>query len=199
MKFLKFLECINDVFTFRKFLRFLAECLLGFKILLEIQVPEVPVYLDFIVELLDVELVCVIQIPEVLYGNLADGTPSRLKFTECRKCRSEIILFFYQCFQVIDDSLLLLQVLFPLGFQFPVIFSTFFLIPIIYGFKTILESCKRIGNDGRLLYFHRRLLSLFFSGTFFFRCRNLRHIKSGGRFLSGEFLVESGLYSFRFL
>ena len=96
MKFLEFLECVHDVFVLGETLRHLAEFLLGLKILLEVEIAQIPVYLDFIVELLDIELICVIDVAEMLYRNRADSAPSCLQLTEGRECCPEIFLVLHQ-------------------------------------------------------------------------------------------------------
>ena len=157
MEFLEFLECIHYILVLRKSLGFLTELFLSLQVLLEVKVSQVPVDLHLIIELLYIELIGVIQIPEILSRNRTCFTPSGLKFPECRECCAEVILFFHQRFQLIYHSLFLLQVLLSFLVKFPVILSSFFLIPIIYSFESVFKCGKRIGENRRSLSFRRYL------------------------------------------
>ena len=144
MKLLKLPEGLNYIWIFCKCLCFLAESLLHFQILFKIKVTQFAVNLDHIIELLYIELICFIDISEILRRYRSDSPPSVLDLTECREGSIHILLLFKQRLKIFNYSLLLCKVLFPFLLYLPVIFGTLFPILIIQGLESPFYFCKRI-------------------------------------------------------
>ena len=144
MELLEFLEGIHYVLVLGKLLRHLAEFLLSLKILLEVEIAQIPVNLNFIVELLYIELISVIYVSEILDWNRSNGTPSCLKFTECRESCTQILLILDEGLQIVNHSLFPCEILLPLGLLPAVVLRTLLLVSGIYGFEAIFKDCERI-------------------------------------------------------
>ena len=205
MEFLELLESVHDILIFGKSLRHLAELLLGFEVLLEVKVAQIPVYLDFIIEFLYIELIGVIQIPETLYRNRPYSTPSRLQFTECREGCPKILLVLHKGLQIVNHGLLPDQILLPLCLLPAVELRTLLLVSGIDGLEAVLKCRKRIQR--------RRIAALLLSTLNVIRnyrlvcglsvllshCRFTLLDSQGCRTLLGQPLVKCGLDSIRFL
>ena len=131
MEFLKFAECLHHVRILSKFFGILAELLLCLKVLLEVEVAEFAVDLHHIIELLDIQLICLIDVPVVLCRNRSDSPPSVLDLTELRECRIDIFLLLEKSLEIGNDSLFCSKVVLAFLFELPVVFSTLFLISVI--------------------------------------------------------------------
>ncbi len=163
MQLLQFTESLHHIRALGKFLSHAAELLLNFKVFLEIQVTELTVDFHHIIELLDIELICVIYIPVVLCRNRSHFPPSVLNLTELRECGVHILLLVQQGLEVSYDSLFQDEVVFTLLFYLAVVLRTLFLIS---GIK-FLESCLYLRERIIFCSFFRRhvlrLLHLVFS------------------------------------
>ena len=155
MELLEFLERGNDILFLRQFLGLLAELLLGLQVLLEVEVAQVAVDLDQVVELLHVELVGVVDVPEGRDGNRADFAPAVLDLAELREGVPHLALLFDQGFQFLDDGLLLHEVVLALGIELPVVLGALLLVIIVKGLETgfnrgegILDSLPFLGGRG---------------------------------------------------
>ena len=147
MQFLKLAESLDDILVLREFLGSLAERLLGLKILLEIKIAQIPVDLDHVVELLHIELIGVVQITELRGGNRSDLPPAVLELTEGREGGIHILLLLDQILQILDDSLLLREVILPLGVLLTVVLGTLLLIVGIDTLESGLHSLERVVLD----------------------------------------------------
>ena len=196
MKFLELFERIHNILILGKFLSRLTEFLFSLKILLEVKVSQISVYLDFIIELLDIELVCIIQIPEVLCRNRSDGAPSCLKVPECGECGPEIILLLDKRLKFINDSLFLGKVVFPFSLYLLIVFGTLFLIFHVYSLESVFKCSERIQCLFFILRFRLRLDILF---CCIFRSVFFRNFQTGRCLFLREFLVKSSLDRLCFL
>ena len=86
MELLEFTEGLDDILVLSQLFSSLAELLLCFKVLLEVKVAKVAVDLDHVVELLHIELIGVVKIPELGCRNRTDLPPAVLEFPEGREC-----------------------------------------------------------------------------------------------------------------
>ena len=152
MQFLKFPERLDYIWILCKSLCFKTEFLLHLKIFLEIKIAELTIDLDHIVELLNIKLICFIDIPEILRRNRSDSPPSVLNFAEGRECSIDIFLFFEKCLEVFNNGLLHDKVFFPFLLELPVIFGTLLPIFIIKGFESPFYFCKRIVGNAFLCH-----------------------------------------------
>ncbi len=144
MELLELTESLDDILVLGKSLGGLAELLLGLKVLLEIEIPQVAVDLHHVVEFLHVELVGVVQVTELCGRNRTDLPPAVLELTESRECGVHILLLLDEVLKILDDSLLPGEVLLPLGILLAIIFSTLFLIVGIDTLEGGLHGLERI-------------------------------------------------------
>ena len=122
MQLLQLLECLHHIFAFCKRFCTSAEPFLCFKVLLEIQVTQLAVYLHHIIELLHIELIGLVDIPVILRRHRTHRSPSVLNIAEHRECLVYILLLFQQSLKVLDHSLFQSQILLSLSLKLPVIF-----------------------------------------------------------------------------
>ena len=123
------LKAVAD-YNFRpgKLLCFRAKFLLGFKILPEITVTKFHIDLGHIIELLHIELICLIEIPIILSWHRSDISPPVLNLAEFRECTVHILLFFQKRLEVSYDRLLKRKVEFTFLLKLSVILSALLLI-----------------------------------------------------------------------
>ena len=187
MEFLEFPESLDDIIVLSELLSGLAELLLGLKVLLEVEVAEIPVYLDHVVELLDIELVRVVKVTELGRGNRSDLPPAVLQLAESGEGGTDILLFLDKGLEILDHGLLSHEVVFPLGILLTIVLGALLLVVGINAFERGLNRLERIvlylvcrGSRSDFLNHilpGRRLIDL---GT-----------KPGLRLLLGESLIES--------
>ncbi len=144
MKLLELAESLDNILVLGEFLGGLAEPFLRLKILLEIKIPQITVDLHHVVEFLDIELIGVVQVAELRGRNRTDLPPAVLELTESRECGIHILLLLHEVLKILDHSLLLGEVLLPLGILLAVIFSAFFLIVGIDTLESGLHCLERI-------------------------------------------------------
>ena len=100
MKRLKFAERSYNILAFSKFLCLRTQLLLCLDILLEIKIPEFTIYLEHIIKLLDIEMICLVNVAIILRRNLAYSSPSVLDIAELLKCAGNIFLLLQQCLKI---------------------------------------------------------------------------------------------------
>ena len=179
VQILQLLKGINHIRLLLQRLRALADSGLGLHILLEVQIPELVVYLNIIVELLHKVL---IGIPYLLYiglRNLSYLLPSGLKVTECREGLVHILRLLQQSLKLLNYSHLLGKILVLLPLHILYIKRT--LTPVLC--KELLKS---------LLYLQERILFLLP-----LCCCGAILEGTGCNLLSLEHFVKRGLYDIR--
>ena len=192
VQFLEFLEGFHHVLFLGEGFRLLAVSGLGFQVFLEVQVPEFAVDVHQVVELGDIQLISVIDIPEILLGNRADFPPAVLDVTELGESVLHVSGLLHEGFEFLDHGLLPGEILFPLGILFLVEFCALFLIFHIESLETGLDGGK--GADGAALHgdgglFRRGVLIGLVNGG----------VLAGFGLLLGEALIEGGLDGLRLL
>ena len=192
-EFLELLEGFHHVFLFGQGLGLFAIGRFGLQVFLEVQIPEFPVDIHQVVELGDIKLISIVDVPEILLRNRADFPPAVLDFTELGESILHIGRLLHEDFKFHDDGLFFGEVLFPLGILFPVEFCALLLVLHIEGLESRLDGSK--GADGATL--HRDgggflgggvLVRFFHHGVF-----------SGLGLFPGEALIEGRLDGFGLL
>ena len=110
VQFLELIESLYHIGIVLQRLSPLAKSGLKFQILLEIQIAKLIVYLDQVIEILDIVLISVVH---VLYPGLryrTDLTPSGLKGPELGKYLVDVLRTLKQFLQFLDNLQLLLQI-----------------------------------------------------------------------------------------
>ena len=148
MELLELAECFHYVLVLGEFLRSLAEGFLGLEVLLEIEVAKVAVDLDHVVELLDIVLICIVDIPVVLCGNGADSPPAVLDVAEGGERGTYVLLFLDEGLELLDDALLGREVVLAFLFKLAVELGAFFLVIVIQGLETGFDDLERIVLHG---------------------------------------------------
>ena len=148
MELLELAEGLDYILVLGELLCGFAESFLGLEVLLEIEVAEVAVDLDHVVELLDIVLVCIVDIPVILCGNGADGPPAVLNVAEGGERGTYVLLLLDEGLELLDDALLGGEVVLTLLFKLAVEFGAFFLVIVIQGLETGFDHIERIVLDG---------------------------------------------------
>ena len=112
MEFLQGAECAHHVFLVGEGFGAEAEFLLGFEVLLEIEVAELLVDLHVVIEHFHVVLVRVVEIFHAGLRHGADGAPAVLDLAELGEGLLEVFAGLDQGLEVFDDGKFLLVVLF---------------------------------------------------------------------------------------
>ena len=157
VQLLQLVEGAHHVLVLGELLRGLAESFLGLEVLAEVQVAQVAVDLDHVVELLHIELVGIVDVPECGGGHGARFPPAVLEFAESRELGAHIILTFYEGLELLDDGLLLGQILLPAGVLLLVEFGALLLVVCIQRLEILLHGLERIVLTGRRLVRHAAL------------------------------------------
>ena len=186
MKFLKFTESLNHILVLSKFLSKLAELLLSLKILLEVKVTKLTIYLDHIVELFNIELICLIDVSIALSRNRTHSSPAILDLTELRECLIHILLLLKKSLKISHDSLLLSKILLTLLLKLLIILGTFLLKVDIKCLESSFDFHKRICC--RFLF--NRSLSFSLHLSLYIWLHNLLYNKSSLSLLLLKSLVE---------
>ena len=128
MELLEFLEGLNYILILCKGLCALAESGFGLKVLLEVKVTELTVDIYKVIELCDKELICVIDVTEILLGNGTCLPPAVLDIAELGEGAANVSGIFHKGFELLYDALLYLEVLLTLGILLLIVFGPFLLI-----------------------------------------------------------------------
>ena len=137
-------ECRYSIVAFCQSLCPLAKFLLGFEVLLEIEVAELAVDLYIIIESFYIMAVGLIEVLGLggRYG--ACRTPPVLQFPECGICSAEVTGIVDQHFELVDDPALGLVVLFLLLVELLDVFTPDGLVLTIKILETSFYLCERI-------------------------------------------------------
>ena len=162
MELLKFSEGLDHILLLGESLRLLAKLLLSLKVLAEVKVAKLTIDLHHIIELLDIELICLSDVSVILCRNRSDRSPACLDLAEFRECGIDILLLFEERLEICDHSLFKRKVFLPLLLKRLVVLRALFLIPVILLFKACLYDCERVicrnfRNLFRCLFFSRSL------------------------------------------
>ena len=152
MEFLQLTEGLYHVAALCKRLGLLAKCGLGLEVLLEIEVTEFAVDIHHIIELLHIELVGLVEIPEVLHRYGSYGFPPVLDRPELREGNLHVLLLFEQLLEVFYHGLLEGEIPLPLSLLSLVVFCLFLLEGVIIGLEGLFYSGKRILLSGFRVY-----------------------------------------------
>ena len=144
MQLLKLLECLYHILVLSKLLSELAELFLSLKILLEIKITKFAIDLHHIIELLHIELICLIDISIALSRNRTDSSPSVLDLAEFRECRIHILLFLDERLKVSNHSLLGSEIILAFLLKLLIVLSPFSLVLIIKFLETFFNLNERI-------------------------------------------------------
>ena len=186
MQLLELLEGAHHVLALGEGLGLLAELGLGLEVLAEVQVAEFAVDLHEVVELLHVQLVGIVHIPEILLGNRTDLAPAVLDLAELREGVLHVALLLDEGLQVLDDGLLLHKVGLALGIELAGVLRTLLLIGVVEGLEARLDRGERAQGGA-----HERLGGRFLHGIGIGFLD--RRVLAGFRLFTGEPLVEGGL------
>ena len=152
MEFLQFVEGAHHVLVLGEFLGRRAEGFLRLEVLAEVQVAQVAVDLDHVVELLHIELIGIVDVPESRGRHGARLPPAVLEFAESRELRAHILLAFDEGLELLDDGLLLGQVLLAAGVLLLVVLGALLLVVGIHRLEILLHRLERIVLAGLRLF-----------------------------------------------
>ena len=154
VQFLELLEGLYHIFFLCQGFCALAVGGFGFQVLLEVQIPQLPVDIYQVVELGDIQLIGVVDVAEVLLRHRAGLPPAVLDVAEVRESVFHLAGLLYQGLEFLDDGLFFGQVFLALGVQLLVIFGPFLLVGHVQRLKAGLDGGKRAyrtalqGNGG---------------------------------------------------
>ena len=157
VQLLQLVEGAHHILVVGELLGGLAEGLLGLEVLAEVQVAQVAVDLDHVVELLHIELVGIVDVPESRGRHGARLPPAVLEFAESRELGAHILLAFDEGFELLDDGLLLGQVLLAAGVLLLVVLGALLLVVGIHRLEILLHRLERIVLAGLRFFGHAAL------------------------------------------
>ena len=180
-------EGAHDILLLSEVFSLLAEVLLRFEVLLEVEVAELLVDFYIVVEFLHIVLVGVVQVLDLGLRHGADGTPAVLDLAEAGEGLVEVFAGFDEGLEVFDHGELGLVVFFLVLLEFLGVSGTSYLILAV----KILESAFDLGEgiDGDGLVGRRFGIFSRFGGLF----------EARGDLLFAQVLVECRLEGFGML
>ena len=141
VEFLKFAECLHNVFLPGKSLCLFAELLLHFKVPAEVFVTELPVDFHQVVELFHIQGIGFVYVCDIACRHRTYFTPAVLDFPECRESCVHVFLLFDEGFEVFNYLFLEFEIVLALLLHLLVVNGT---LPLVLGinFLETLFNCK---------------------------------------------------------